>query len=403
MLLHGIFPPITTPFYPDGKIYFRKLEQNVEQYSRGPIAGIVVQGSTGEAILLSDNEKREVLKSAREAAAEDKVLIAGTGVESAIETLKLTEYAAELGYDIAMVRTPHYYKGQMAQAANMLAFYHFVCDRSPLPVIIYNFPQATGYDIPSELVIELAEHPNLVGIKESSGSIEKVQKMVEGTRHIKRSATVTETFAAVTGRMLKAAAAASASADGGALVAVGALAGTAAPKPSSSAVTVIGGLKTRAEGSRLPGVGGRSAEAASVARRRSGRRDLAFADCAPTACYEIYAAWKDGDAELAREKQERIAKAAERIVGGLSIAGVKYAMDLQRLLRRDRPAAAAAAHCRQESRDRAVDGEYQKLVVSKYKSPFRFGMRHPEGTRVFLGTLPSAEALSFVSSRATRD
>ena len=207
MLLHGIFPPITTPFYPDGKLYLRKLEQNVEQYCRGPIAGIVVLGSTGEAILLSDDERRTVLQTARQAAANDKVLIAGTGIESATETLRLTEYAAELGYDVAMVRTPHYYKGQMANPQNMLAFYRFVCDRSPLPVIIYNFPQATGYDMPAELVIELAEHPNLIGIKESSGSIEKVQKMVEGTRHIKRSATVTTTFAAVTGRMLKAAAA----------------------------------------------------------------------------------------------------------------------------------------------------------------------------------------------------
>jgi 4-hydroxy-2-oxoglutarate aldolase len=170
MLLHGIFPPITTPFYLDGKIYFRKLKQNVEQYCRGPIAGIVVQGSTGEAILLSDDERREVLKAAREAASNEKVLIAGTGSESAIETLRLTEYAYDLGYDIAMVRTPHYYKGQMANPANMLAFYRFVCDRSPLPVIIYNFPQATGYDIPAEVVIELAEHPNLIGIKESSGS-----------------------------------------------------------------------------------------------------------------------------------------------------------------------------------------------------------------------------------------
>src|SRR5271163_1124689 len=188
MLLHGIFPPITTPFYPDGNVYFKKLESNVERYSRTPCAGIVVLGSTGEAILLSDQERRDVLKSAREATASNKVLVAGTGVESAIETLRLTEYAAELGYDIAMVRTPHYYKGQMAQPANMLAFYRFVCDRSPLPVIIYNFPQATGYDIPAEVVIELAEHPNLIGIKESSGSIEKVQKMVAGTRHIKRSA-----------------------------------------------------------------------------------------------------------------------------------------------------------------------------------------------------------------------
>ncbi|MGA2372874.1 MAG: dihydrodipicolinate synthase family protein [Candidatus Korobacteraceae bacterium] len=327
MLLHGIFPPITTPFYPDGKIYFRKLEQNVEQYSRGPIAGIVVQGSTGEAILLSDEERREVLKCARDSAANEKVLIAGTGIESAVETLRLTEYAAELGYDIAMVRTPHYYKGQMSQPANMLAFYRFVCDRSPLPVIIYNFPQATGYDIPAEIVIELAEHPNLIGIKESSGSIEKVQNMVAATRHIKRSATVTETFAAATSRMLKAAAATSASADGGALVTVGALAGTAAQKPSSTAVTVVGGLKTRQKEVGFQVLVGAAQKLHPSLEVGAVGAILAFADCAPTACYEIYAAWKDGDAALAREKQERIAKAAERIVGGLSIPGVKYAMD----------------------------------------------------------------------------
>ena len=201
MLLQGIFPPITTPFYPDGNVYFKKLESNVERYSKTPVAGIVVLGSTGEAILLSDEERREVLKIARDVTAPNKVLIAGTGVESAAETLKLTEYAAQLGYDIALVRTPHYYKKQM-QPANMLAFYRTVADRSPLPVMIYNFPQATGYDMPAELVIELAEHPNLIGIKESSGDVEKVRKMVEGTRQIKRSAAVTETFGAVTPRML---------------------------------------------------------------------------------------------------------------------------------------------------------------------------------------------------------
>src|ERR1700691_5485207 len=244
MLLQGIFPPIPTPFYPDGNVYFKKIESNVERYSRTPCAGIVVLGSTGEAIMLSDQERRDVLKTAREAAAPNKVLIAGTGIESASETLRLTEYAAEVGYDVAMVRTPHYYKKQM-QPANILAFYRAVADRSPLPVIIYNFPQATGYDIPAELVIELSGHPNLIGIKESSGSIEKVQRMVEGPRHIRRTATVNETFAAVTGRMVKTATAAAASADGGALVTVGALTGTAAPKPSLSAVTVIGGLKTR--------------------------------------------------------------------------------------------------------------------------------------------------------------
>src|SRR5664279_1079722 len=102
MLLHGIFPPITTPFYPDGKIYFRKLEQNVEHYSRTPVVGIVVLGSTGEAILLSDQERRHRRKCARESSANQQVLIPGTRVEPAIETLRLTQSAAELGYDIAM-------------------------------------------------------------------------------------------------------------------------------------------------------------------------------------------------------------------------------------------------------------------------------------------------------------
>src|SRR5438046_6870235 len=120
MLLHGIIPPITTPFYPDGNVYHKKLEANVERYSKTPVAGIVVLGSTGEAIMLSDEERREVLRTAREACAPHKILIAGTGVESAVETLRHTEYAAELGYDVALVRTPHFYRPQM-KPANLLA------------------------------------------------------------------------------------------------------------------------------------------------------------------------------------------------------------------------------------------------------------------------------------------
>src|SRR5437762_11620058 len=117
MLLHGIFPPITPPFYPgDGRLYLKKLEHNVERYSKTPVAGIVVLGSTGEAVMLSDEERREVLKTAIEASAPYKVLIAGTGAESGSETLRLTEYAAALGYDVALVRTPHFYRPQMQPA-----------------------------------------------------------------------------------------------------------------------------------------------------------------------------------------------------------------------------------------------------------------------------------------------
>jgi dihydrodipicolinate synthase/N-acetylneuraminate lyase len=340
MLLHGIFPPITTPFYPEGNVYYKKLEANVERYSRTPSAGIVVQGSTGEAILLSDEERRQVLKTAIEAAADRKVMIAGTGVESALETLRLTEFAATLGYDVAMVRTPHYYKNQM-KPDNMLAFYRTIADRSPIPIIIYNFPQATGYDIPAELVIQLADHPNLVGIKESSGNIEKVKKMVDGTRHLQRLATVTETFEAVTPRMLKAASTTSSNVHD--LIPVLTLAGEKAstqesspledrapvsPKPSSSAVTVVGDMKTRQKEVGFQVLVGAAQQLAPSLDAGAVGAILAFACPAPTACYEIYAAWKEGDHALAKEKQERIAKAAPRVVGELGVPSVKYAMDL---------------------------------------------------------------------------
>jgi len=229
-----------------------------------------------------------------------------------------------------------------------------VADRSPLPVIIYNFPQATGYDIPAELVIELAEHPNLIGIKESSGDVEKVRKMVAGTRHIKHNATVTETFDAVTPRMLAAGSSAEAG-EKGVLVPVAALAGTAEPSPrlakqrdmghpnlghpnierpdsgnatpSSSAVSIVGNLKTRQKEVGFQVLVGAAHKLHASLDAGSVGAILAFACLAPTACYEIYAAWKEGDAELARLKQERIAQPAQRVGGDLGIPGLKHGID----------------------------------------------------------------------------
>jgi len=321
MLLNGIFPPITTPFYPDGKVYFKKIEHNVERYSKTPAAGLVVLGSTGEAVMLSDDERREVLKVAREATAPSKVLIAGTGIESASETLRLTEYAAELGYDAALVRTPHFYKRAM-QPANMLAFYRTVADRSPLPVLIYNVPPFTGYDMPAELVIELAGHSNIIGIKESGGDVEKVRRMVEGTRQVKRAATVTETFDAVTPRMLRASS--GGNGQGGELVQVAALGGA---KPSSSGVNVVSGIKTRQKEVGFQVLAGLAQKLEPSLQAGAVGAVLAFADVAPTACYEIYAAWKEGNAALARLKQERITNAAQRVGSELGIPGMKYGMD----------------------------------------------------------------------------
>lgn len=317
MLLHGIFPPITTPLYPDGSVSFKKLEHNVAHWSKTPIAGMVVLGSTGESVMLSDQERRDVLKCAREACAPEKVLLAGTGMESAIETLRLTEYASSLGYDVAMVRTPHYYKRQM-RPKNILAFYRTVADRSPLPIIIYNFPGATGYDIPAEIVIELAQHSNLIGIKESAGDVAKVKKMVEATRHIKRSVAVTEVFNAVTPRMLAQPQAAA----GAEMVSAAALTG------STVSVQAPPKLKTRTKEVGFQVMVGAAHQLKDSLDAGAVGAILAFACAAPTACFEIYAAWKEGDAELAGEKQERIVLAVRRVVAELGIPGIKHAMDL---------------------------------------------------------------------------
>ena len=350
MLLHGIFPPITTPFYPDGRVYFKKLEHNVEHYSKTPIGGIAVLGSTGEAIMLSDDERRDVLKTARESCAPHKVLIGGTGAESAFETIRLTEYAAELGYDAALVRTPFFYK-PLLKAANILAFYRTVADHSPIPVLIYSVPVFTGYDMPPELVIELANHPNIVGIKESGGDAEKIRRMVEGTSHIKRSATVTATFDAVTPRMLKAAQA-ELQRENAELISVGVLsgagkihAGTGAParnaeghlgtatlrgsaEPDSALNQTLNGLKTRQKEVGFQILAGTAQRLFPGLNAGAVGAVLAFAAPAPTACYEIYAAWKEGDADLARLKQERISATAVRVASELGIPAMKYALDL---------------------------------------------------------------------------
>jgi 4-hydroxy-2-oxoglutarate aldolase len=191
-------------------------------------------------------------------------------------------------------------------------------------VLIYNVPPFTGYDIAEEIVIELAEHPNIIGMKESGGDVEKMRRMVEGTRHIKRAATVTETFEAVTPRMLKAASTGS-NGQGGELVQVAGLGGT---KPSSSAVNVVSGIKTRQKEVGFQVLAGLAQKLEPSLQAGAVGAVLAFADVAPTACYEIYAAWKEGDAALARLKQERITNAAQRVGSELGIPGMKYGMDL---------------------------------------------------------------------------
>jgi dihydrodipicolinate synthase/N-acetylneuraminate lyase len=316
MLLQGIFPAVTTPFYPDGEVYYKKIEHNMDRYSRTPVAGMVVLGSTGEAVMLSDDERREVLRVAAEATAPEKVLIAGTGAESVVETLRLTEHAARLKYDVALVRTPHFYRPQMKPEA-MLAYYRTVADRSPLPVLLYTVPPFTAYDLPLELITELAEHPNIIGIKESSGNVEKVATMVQATRHIKRTASVTEIQQAVTGRMP----ARNHSQDSGEqIVTIGASGGTAVATPSK--------VKTRSKGVGFQVLVGAAQTLLDSLQVGASGGVLGFAAPAPTICFEIYAAWRDNDLDLARSKQQALAPVSRRVVSEMGIPAIKHAMDL---------------------------------------------------------------------------
>ncbi|MDE3148993.1 MAG: dihydrodipicolinate synthase family protein [Acidobacteriota bacterium] len=318
MLIEGIFAAATTPFYADERVYFRKLEANMARYSRSLLAGMVVLGSTGEANMLDDAETREVLRVAAEATAPEKVLIAGAGRESVKATVQLAEAAAEFRYDAILVRAPGYYVGQMGDAG-VLHYFRSVADRSPLPVLLYNNPRSVPYQIPVEMVGELAQHPNIIGIKDSSGSMERIHGMIAATRTApRRTVTVTPIFEAVTERMLAPRGEAS-----GSFVPAGDLAGGVAV----AGAPPVAPIKTRSREVGFQVLTGSVGGVFEALEAGASGAILAFAACAPQACQEIYLAWKDHDLKLAKEKQERIAAAGQRIVGGLGIRGVKYACD----------------------------------------------------------------------------
>jgi 4-hydroxy-2-oxoglutarate aldolase len=318
MLIEGVFAAVPTPFYPDERIYFRKLEANISRYSRSLLAGMVVLGSTGEAVALTDAESRDVLRTAGEAAAPDKVLIAGVGRESVKATVEMAEAAAELKFDAVLVRTPTYYAPQMTTAA-VLHHFRSVADRSPLPVLLYHIPKLVPYEFPVEVVAELAAHPNIIGIKDSSGSVERIRAIVESTRLVaRRTVTVTPVFEAVTARMLAQKPEPEAALVSLAGVGTGVV--VAAPPPAAR-------IKTRTKEIGFQVLAGSAGTLLESLDAGASGAILAFAACAPQACQEIYIAWKDHDPRLAREKQERIAAPSQRIAGALGINGVKAACD----------------------------------------------------------------------------
>ena len=167
--LNGIFPPIATPFV-DGEVAYDQLAGNVEKWGKAGLRGLVVMGSNGEYVYLSAAEKRKLVEKTVAATPAHMLVIAGTGCESTKETIELTCDCAALGAQAALVVTPHYYGGRMNETA-LLAYFTAVADRSPIPILLYNVPKFTHVNMSAKLIAELSGHPNIVGIKDSTGNV----------------------------------------------------------------------------------------------------------------------------------------------------------------------------------------------------------------------------------------
>ncbi|MGC9334194.1 MAG: dihydrodipicolinate synthase family protein [Anaerolineae bacterium] len=177
LALDGIFTPIVTCFDTNGDVDHDRIADNLGKWNQTGLKGYIVLGSNGEWVMLNEQERLEVLKTARQAIPNDKLMIAGTASESVRHTLAMTEQAAAIGADAAIIVNPSYYKGQMTVPV-LSNYYRMVADQSPLPIIIYNLPPATGIDLSAELLVDLSLHPNIAGVKDTGGNISKMAETI---------------------------------------------------------------------------------------------------------------------------------------------------------------------------------------------------------------------------------
>ncbi|HSF14429.1 MAG TPA: dihydrodipicolinate synthase family protein [Vicinamibacteria bacterium] len=184
--LEGIIAAIPTPFRLDEELALDRLATNLSSWNRTRLAGYTALGTTGEFVSLTTDEKKRVLETAREHVPGDRVLVAGTGAESTKETVTLTGFASEIGCDYAIVVTPHYNRRSFVDRS-LVDHYRRVADSSTIPVVVYHIPACTALSLASETVAKLAEHPNIVGIKDSSGDVfalEETKRACGGGFHV---------------------------------------------------------------------------------------------------------------------------------------------------------------------------------------------------------------------------
>jgi 4-hydroxy-2-oxoglutarate aldolase len=264
--VRGVLPPIPTPFDTSGRVAYGALRENLQRWNQYGLAGYVVLGSNGEAAYLRRAEKVRLLEAAREAIPPDKLLIAGTGCESTQDTIRLTQQAAEVGADAALVVTPNFYDGKMSPNA-LVKHFTAVADASPIPVLLYNVPKFTHVDMAAATVARTVPHPNIKGIKDSSGNITKLADTVR----------------------LAQAAAGESSFD--------VLAGSAGFLFAALAVGAVGGV-------------------------------VALSNIAPQQCVDIYDLFGAGRWDEAADLQRRMVPVNTAITATYGVAGLKAALDM---------------------------------------------------------------------------
>ena len=309
MLLEGIFLPLTTPFYPDGRVYLRKLEANVEHYSRTPVAGMLVLGEAGEPDGLTDGEARQVLEAAMSVAAPEKVMVAGVSRGSVAATLELAAAAAGFGYDAVAVRVPECVR---ALPVERMTYFRAVADSALLPVVI------VGDGLSVAELAGLAGHPNVIGAVVAGGA-EVVQELRLATVEVSRAVSVTSVFAAVTGRMVRA----NEAPEPGVFVSADSLShggglAVAPPRPA---------LKTRVKRVGFQVLAGATEGMLEAWQAGAVGAVPRLGVCAPQGCYEVWQAYRDEDLPLAVEKQARLLAAAQRMEGWGGVAAMKHGCD----------------------------------------------------------------------------
>jgi 4-hydroxy-2-oxoglutarate aldolase len=174
---HGVYPPIVTPFKSSGEVDFTELRSNIERWEAEPLSGYVVGGSNGEFTSLSESERVELVGLVRAETDPKRLVIAGSGMPSTRSTIDLSLEMASAGASVLLVITPSYFKSSMDHRV-LVNYFHSVADAAPLAVLLYNVPANTGIDMSAETILAAAEHPNIVGIKDSSGRVDKMGAVV---------------------------------------------------------------------------------------------------------------------------------------------------------------------------------------------------------------------------------